>query len=92
VGLIVLFGVGIGGFLLWDQIESDKRIRLRAAVTATVSHDLERCSPEYPLLARILNGSKNVVEKVSFGIEGNLAGYSDPLYDSGYQVQLITRP
>jgi hypothetical protein len=85
VGLIVLCGVGIGGFLLWDKIKTDERARLRAAVTVTVTHNIERCSPEYPLFIRIQNGSEDTVEKVSFGIEGNRAGYSDPLYDSGYQ-------
>ena len=84
VGLIALCGVGIGGFFLWNKIETDERNRLRASVTVTVTHDLERCSLEYPLLVRIHNGSENAVEKVSFGIEGNRAGYSDPLYDSGY--------
>ena len=85
VGLIALCGVGIGGFFLWNKIETDERNRLRTAVTVKVTHDLERCSTEYPLLVRIDNGSKNAVEKVSFGIEGKRAGYSDPLYDSGYQ-------
>ena len=88
VGLIVLCGVGIGGFLLWDKIKTDERARLRASVTVTVTHDLERCSPEHPLFVQIHNGSEGTIEKVSFGIEGNRAGYSDPLYDSsgsGYQ-------
>ena len=84
VGLIVLCAVVIGGFLLWDNIKTDARARLRAAVTVTISHDLELCSPEYPLFIRIHNGSEDTVEKVSFGIVGNRAGYSDPLYDSGY--------
>jgi hypothetical protein len=85
VGLIVLCGVIIGGALLWDKIKTDERARLRAAVTVTVAHDLEQCSPEYPLFVRINNGSENTVEKVSFGVDGNRAGYSDPIYESDYQ-------
>jgi hypothetical protein len=34
VGLIALCGVGIGGFFLWNKIETDERNRLRTAVTA----------------------------------------------------------
>lgn len=84
VGLIALCGVAIGGFFLWTKIGDNERARLRAAVTVTVTYDLERCNPEYPLFVQIFNGSEDTVEKVWFRIEGRRAGYSDPLYDSGY--------
>ena len=84
VGLLVLCGVAIGGFLLWTKIENDERARKRASVTVTVSYDLDRCSPEYPLFVQIQNRSDNTVEKVSFGIEGHRSGFSDAIYDSGY--------
>jgi len=91
VGLIILCGVVIGGWLLWDKIKSEERARKRSAVSITVTHDLEMCSPEHPLLVRILNGADDTVEKVKFGIEGRRAGYSDPLYDSfrGYSSDRI---
>ncbi len=84
VGLIVLCGVAIGGFLLWTKIENDERARKRATVSVTVAYDLERCSPEFPLFVQILNRSDDTLEKVSFAIEGHRAGYSEPIYDSGY--------
>ena len=84
VGLVVLCGVVIGGFSLWEKIKNDERAQKYAAVSVTVTRDLERCSPEYPLLVHIVNGSEDTVAKISFDILGHLAGYSDPLYDSGY--------
>jgi hypothetical protein len=84
VGLLVLCGLAIGGWLLWTKLDTDKRARERATVSVTVAYDLERCSPEYPLFVGILNDSDNTIEAVSFGIEGHRAGYSEPLYDSGY--------
>jgi len=84
IGLIVLCGVVIGGYILWTEMENDERARKRATISITVTHDLERCSSDYPLFVRILNSSDDTVERVSFGIEGHRAGYSDPLYNSGY--------
>lgn len=84
LGLIALCGLGIGGFLLWTKLDSDKRARETAAISITVTYDLERCSPEYPLFVGIVNASDNTLEAVSFGIEGHRTGYSEPLYDSGY--------
>ena len=82
--LIVLCGLAIGGFLLWQKLEIDNRARERAAISITVSYDLERCSSDFPLFIEIVNGSDRTLEAVSFGIEGRRTGYSEPLYDSGY--------
>lgn len=83
-GLIALCGLAIGGFLLWIKLENDNRARERASISITASYDLERCSSDFPLLIGIVNGSDKMLEAVSFGVEGYRAGYSDPLYDSGY--------
>jgi hypothetical protein len=94
-GLIVLCGLVIGGFLLWTKLESDSRAREREAVSITATYDIARCSPEYPLLISIGNGSSKTIEAISFGIEGHRTGYSAPLYDSGYagysSDRIITR-
>ncbi len=66
-------------------MQTDERNRLRASVAIKVRHDLSKCSPEFPLLVQIQNGSEDALEKVFFGVEGTRSGYSDPVYESGYQ-------
>ena len=47
-GLILVCGIAIGGWLLSDKLEHDKRARERAAVSLTVTHDIERCQHTQP--------------------------------------------
>ena len=83
-GFIVLCGLTIGFVLFLDKQESDKRAKDRAAISITVSYNLDRCSPGFPLFIRIVNGSLKTLEAVSFSIEGHRTGYSKPLYESDY--------
>lgn len=83
-GLIVLCGLVIGGFLLWEKLERDNRARESAAISIIVSYDLERCSSDFPLFVGVVNGSDRTLEAVSFGIEGHRTGFSRAVYDSGY--------
>ena len=39
IGLIVLCGVVIGGYILWTEMENDERARKRATISITVTHD-----------------------------------------------------
>lgn len=81
IAVVVAIGAAVGGFLyVQDQLAKRKTAR----VEVTIAYDLKRCSSEYPLFIGIVNGSNDTIEKVAFGIEGHRAGYSDPLYDSGY--------
>lgn len=83
-GLIAICGLAIGGFFLWGKLEGDRIAREIAAISITVTYDLGRCSPEYPLFVAILNGSNRTLEKVSFELEGHRSGYSEPLYGRSY--------
>ena len=78
-GAIVL---AVGGFFLWNYLEQTKRAQKRASVTISVKYDTAKCDPKYPLFIAIRNGSVDILEKVTFDIEGRRVGYSDPVIES----------
>ncbi|MGH0004666.1 hypothetical protein ACQU0X_31765 [Pseudovibrio ascidiaceicola] len=71
-----------GGYFYLDNYFIEKK---KTAIKIAVSFDDARCSKEYPLVVKIKNGSGSEVEAIKFSVEGRRTGYSDPIYESGFQ-------
>ena len=63
-GLIVLCGLAIGGFLLWEKLERDNRARERAAISITPGCPA-RCAEGGESAAHLLRQDQRLVAKTS---------------------------
>lgn len=89
----ILIGVvvaGIAGIYLYIQAEEDSKQKQRDAVVISVAYDTNACSEEYPLHVSVRNGSKKVVNKVSWNIGAYRQGYSNNVVDYGYSGEYGT--
>jgi hypothetical protein len=84
IGVIVLCA---GAAYLYFEEQDKQRERQRDAVAITITFDTQSCSKEFPLLVSIINGSKNIVEKISWNIGAYKKGYSNNVIDYGYSSE-----
>ena len=87
IGAVV---AGIAGIYLYIQAEEDRKQKQRDAVVISVAYDTKACSEEYPLHVSVRNGSKKVVNKVSWSIGAYRQGHSNNVVDYGYSSEYST--
>jgi hypothetical protein len=87
IGVIVL---GSGATYLYFEEQDKQRERQREAVAITIIFDTQSCSKEFPLLVSIINGSENILEKISWNIGAHKKGYSNNVIDYGYSSEYST--
>jgi len=87
IGVVV---VGCGATYLYFEAEENERKKQIEAVAVTVSFNTKSCSNEFPIYVRIKNGSKKIVEKVSWNIGAYKKGYSNNVVDYGYSSEYST--
>jgi hypothetical protein len=87
IGVIVL---GSGATYLYFEEQDKQREKQRDAVVIKITFDIQSCSKEFPLFVSIVNGSKNIVEKISWNIGAHKKGYSNNVIDYGYSSEYST--
>jgi|TARA_R110001583_G_scaffold167075_1_gene319894 hypothetical protein len=88
--LIAVIVIGSGATYLYFEEQDKQRERQIDAVTITITFDKKSCSQEFPLLVSIINGSKNIVEKISWNIGAHKRGHSNNVVDYGYSSEYST--
>ena len=91
---VLLFGIGIVALI--DYLVSSQKEKEQKLVSVAVSYDPISCSKDSPLFFRIRNGSKKIVNKVSWNIIVTAKGSSSNIVDyesfPNYQGEYSTGP
>jgi hypothetical protein len=80
IGVIV---IGSGVTYLYFEEQDKQRERQIDAVKITIMFDTKSCSKDFPLLVNISNGSKHIVDKISWNIGAFKKGYSNNVVNYG---------
>ena len=92
--ILTVLLVGIGIVALIDYMVSGHREKEQELVSITVSYAPDSCGKDSPLSFRITNGSKKIVNKVSWNIIATEKDYSSNIVDyksfPGYQGEYST--
>ena len=81
VAAIVVIGLCTFGYFENKKIEKKNMFN---AVETSIKYDPYKCSPEYPLLISIKNGTNKTVHKVTLNISVFKSGYSENIADKVY--------
>jgi len=81
--LLGVITVGCGVIYLYFEAENRERQKQIDAVTVAVSFSQGSCTSEFPIFVKIKNGSRSVVEKVSWNLSAHKNGYSSNVIDYG---------
>ena len=79
--LLSVLLVGIGIVALIDYLVSAQKEKKQELVSIAVSYDPNSCSKDSPLSFKITNGSKKIVNKVSWNIIATAKGSSSNIVD-----------
>ncbi len=79
--LLSVLLVGIGIIALIDYIVSGHREKEQESVSVVVSYVPDSCGKDSPLFFKLTNGSKKIVNKVSWNIIATEKGYSSNIVD-----------
>jgi hypothetical protein len=79
--LLSILLVGIGIIALIDYIVSGHGEKEQESVSVVVSYVPDSCGKDSPLFFKITNGSKKIVNKVSWNIIATEKGYSSNIVD-----------
>ena len=94
--LLFVLLAGIGIVALIDYLVSSQKEKEQKLVSVAVSYDPSSCSKDSPLSFRIRNGSKKIVNKVSWNIIVTAKGSSSNIVDyesfPNYQGEYSTGP
>jgi len=79
--LLFVLLVGIGIVALIDHLVSGQKKKEQELVSVAVSYDPSSCSKDSPLSFKITNGSKKIINRVSWNIMATTKGSSSNIVD-----------